>query len=202
MSARNTRPNRKDVRSSIIETAREIAATEGWSAVTVRKVAQSIGYTAPIIYEHFGSKDDMLRAILSDSHKLLFEQVNEAVQGQTEPRERLRAMCLAYWKFAFDTPELYKLMHGMDGARCADKAPMIHAQYIVTFVGNELTRFNPERINASNAEAHVVEAWSMLHGLIALELSGYVGKYAESEKVRSMVIDDLLYGLSQKSAAE
>lgn len=201
MSDKIPRPNREDVHSSIIKTAREIAATKGWSAVTVRKIAQSIGYTAPIIYEHFGSKDDMLTAILAEGHMQLFGQVNEAVASHTDSRERLRAMCMAYWQFAFEMPELYQLMHGMDGARCTDKAPLIHAQRIIEFVGSELIKFNPERINKSNVEAHVMEAWSVLHGLIALELSGYISKYAESETVRSMVVDDLLHGLSQKTVS-
>jgi len=199
MSDKIPRPNRKDIRASIVKTARQIAAEEGWSAVTVRKVAQNIGYTAPIIYEHFGSKDDMLTAILADSHKLLYTQVSQAIEGIDSSQDRLRAMCMAYWKFADETPELYKLMHGMDGARCVDKEPMTYAIEIVKIVGAELKRFNPSRINDSNVEAHVMEAWSMLHGYIALEMSGYVSKYASGEKVMKMIIEDLLIALRHDS---
>lgn len=199
MSDKISRPNRKDVRASIVKTARQIAAEEGWSAVTVRKVAQSIGYTAPIIYEHFGSKDDMFTAILADSHKMLFLSLTEALEGLETSQDRLRAMCMAYWKFADDYPELYKLMHGMDGARCVDKEPMTYAVQTVKLVGDEIKKFNPSRINDSNVEAHVMESWAVLHGFIALEMSGYVSKYASGEKVMRMIIEDLLIALRHDS---
>jgi AcrR family transcriptional regulator len=186
---RNRRPNRKEIRSSILQIAREIAAADGWSAVTVRKVAEQIGYTAPIIYEHFGSKDEMLDQILKEAYDGLHVSIVEATEKATTEDGRVRAIVMTYWGFAHNTPELYQLMYGMEGARATSEAARDYAQPIVKHVTNEIIRFNPERINKDNVLAVMIEAWSLLHGMIALDISGYIGRYMED---RSQLPDVLV----------
>lgn len=198
MSSKTSRPSREEVHASILLTVRDIAATNGWQAVTVRKVAERIGYTAPIIYEHFGSKDEMLAALLKEGNKILYESLLKAVSGAVEGEKRMRIVCHAYWDFAINFPELYKLMHGMDGAQCNDKSARASALPIMVFTRNELTRFNPDLINEQNVDLYVAEAWSALHGLIALHMSGYVDRYANAEQVLEMIITDMVEGLARR----
>src|SRR6478672_1548091 len=40
-------------RQLIIESARELAEAEGWSAVTTRRLADKIEYSQPVLYQHF-----------------------------------------------------------------------------------------------------------------------------------------------------
>jgi AcrR family transcriptional regulator len=51
------------VRSDIVKTAKEIARESGWTAVSIRKIAELIEYSPPILYEYFDSKDKLLEAI-------------------------------------------------------------------------------------------------------------------------------------------
>ena len=51
---------RQELKQAILEAAREIAAREGWQAVTIRKVADRIEYSPPTIYEHFANKEAIL----------------------------------------------------------------------------------------------------------------------------------------------
>jgi AcrR family transcriptional regulator len=32
----------------------------GWKAVTIRAIAQQLGYTSPLLYEHFRDKEEIL----------------------------------------------------------------------------------------------------------------------------------------------
>ena len=48
---------RQEIRQSILCAAREIAAEEGWQAVTTRKVAERIEYSQSTIYEYFENKE-------------------------------------------------------------------------------------------------------------------------------------------------
>jgi hypothetical protein len=41
----------------IIQTARQIAETDGWDAVTTRRLAETIEYSQPVLYSHFANKD-------------------------------------------------------------------------------------------------------------------------------------------------
>jgi AcrR family transcriptional regulator len=40
-------------RTDILAAARSIGLRMGWKAVTIRAVAQQLGYTSPLLYEHF-----------------------------------------------------------------------------------------------------------------------------------------------------
>jgi AcrR family transcriptional regulator len=199
MTSRNHRPTREEVRTSILQTAREIAASDGWPAVTVRKVAEQIGYTAPIIYEHFGSKQEMLTQILKQGYEQLYAVVVAAADGHTDSGERLYAMSVAYWDFAHDAPELYKLMYGMDRARSINKDSYLHARPLIDFVNQEFERLSPARATPENISALVIEGWSMLHGLVALDLSGSIAPYADGRKVLEQLIPDVLYALKRKA---
>jgi len=51
---------RQELRAGILAAAREIASSEGWQAVTIRKIAALIEYSPPVIYEYFASKEEIL----------------------------------------------------------------------------------------------------------------------------------------------
>ncbi|MEL6653646.1 MAG: helix-turn-helix domain-containing protein [Bacteroidota bacterium] len=51
-------------REAIMEAALEIAREESWEKVTIRKIADRILYTPPIVYEHFKNKDDLLKQLV------------------------------------------------------------------------------------------------------------------------------------------
>ena len=47
-------------RREIFAAARSIGVRSGWKAVTIREVAQQLGYTSPLLYEHFRDKQEIL----------------------------------------------------------------------------------------------------------------------------------------------
>jgi AcrR family transcriptional regulator len=200
MFPKNRRPNRQEVRTSILRTARDIAATSGWSAVTVRKVAERIGYTAPIIYEHFGSKDEMLTQILKEGYELLYASMIEAAEKHEDSYDRMYALAVAYWDFGHDTPELYRLMYGMETVYDSKKAEQYAAPLLV-FTTKEFMRYAPERATAQNVRMLAVEAWSMLHGLTSLDISGYVQQHTDGRRVLDTLIPDMLYALKRSPRA-
>src|SRR5947209_12933204 len=106
---------RQEMRQSILSAAREIAAEEGWQAVTTRKVAERIEYSQPTIYEYFENKEAILLALLSSGYEQLVTVMQEAFASTDDPEARLLAMSEAYWDFAFRSPELYQGMHGLAG---------------------------------------------------------------------------------------
>jgi AcrR family transcriptional regulator len=171
-----------------MQKAREIAAKDGWAAVTVRKVAERIGYTAPIIYEHFGSKDEMLNQMLKKGYDSLHDEILKAVDCCEQKEDRLRAMAMAYWNFAHETPELYQLMYGMEGARATSEAARDYAVPTAKLIAEELIRFNPAQINKSNVAIVIVEAWTIVHGMVALDISGYTERYIESNALPDVMV--------------
>jgi AcrR family transcriptional regulator len=61
------------MKQAILAAARDIAAQEGWQAVTIRKVADRIEYSRPMIYEHFENKDAVLLELMREGFRLRIE---------------------------------------------------------------------------------------------------------------------------------
>ena len=56
-------------RAKIISAARRIAELEGWPNVTVRRLADEISYSQPVLYGHFGSREGVLAAVAIEGFK-------------------------------------------------------------------------------------------------------------------------------------
>ncbi len=115
MSTTERRVRQKaEIRQRILDAARQIARDKDWNAVTIRSLADAIEYTAPIVYEHFENKDDVLLSIARQGHeeiKLAFDSV--MVQDLTA-EEKLVQLSMTQWKFATTQPEVFSLMHNPD----------------------------------------------------------------------------------------
>ena len=64
----------------------------GVEAVAVVPLARDLGVTRGSFYWHFGSRDELLAAVLDRWEREHSTQVLEAVAGIADPRERLRAI--------------------------------------------------------------------------------------------------------------
>ena len=97
-----------DTRKSILAAALQIVKQEGWAALSMRKIADVIEYTAPIIYEYFPNKEGILLELTRQGYINLGLKVKEARDSKTSAEEQLEAMWLAYWDFAFEEKEFYQ----------------------------------------------------------------------------------------------
>src|SRR6202000_2461457 len=109
---------KEEVRASILDTAWEMVVTEGWHSFSIRKIADAIEYSVPVIYSHFENKDAILLEFNRKGFALLTEALAAAKAGQTEPANQIRAMGRAYWKWAFANKEYYQLMFGLGIPTC------------------------------------------------------------------------------------
>jgi len=168
------RRERQELRRSILEAARAIAAREGWHAVTIRKVAERIEYSPPMIYQYFASKDDLLLALLREGFAELTARLRAAGAEAATPEESLTRVAEAYWVFAWDRPELYQVMHGLGGVPfgTADTPPEARAAFaalrdaVRPLVGDATATLDDD----------VDLLWGALHGLVALAMAGRIAE--------------------------
>lgn len=100
-------------RHRIFLAARDIVASEGASAVNIRRVAAEIGYTAPIVYQHFADKSDLLDAVMVDAYDRLATTLREATTQ--DPTRSPRTLVDAFLGFAETHRRMFLFMHGMGG---------------------------------------------------------------------------------------
>jgi AcrR family transcriptional regulator len=102
------------VRASILDAARKIAVAEGWHSVTIRKIADAIEYTPPIVYEHFENKEDLIKELVLSGFREMRVSLDQAIQTESNPKKILLMISMSQWDFAFNNTELYQLMFSLE----------------------------------------------------------------------------------------
>lgn len=166
---------RQELRQSILTAARDIAAREGWQAVTIRKVAEAIEYTPPMIYEYFASKEELLLTLLCEGFRQV-GQIIQAIQARGgSPEHVLMQVALAYWRFAFTSPELYQVMHGLGGVPFGTSQTPPEAQSVFAAVREVVHAvMSAHGVQRPDLDGDVDILWSTLHGLISLTMAGRI----------------------------
>jgi AcrR family transcriptional regulator len=62
----------------IVAAARELAETEGWEAVTTRRLAERVEYSQPVLYSHFKGMDAIMAAVAVEGFGDMAAELREA----------------------------------------------------------------------------------------------------------------------------
>lgn len=96
------RPGRvpRAVRSEqLLEVADRLFAERGFRGASMDELARRAGVSKPVIYDHFGSKEQLFAVCVRRTGEALAERVATAVRKESEPRARLRTGSIAYFRF-------------------------------------------------------------------------------------------------------
>lgn len=166
--------HKEEKRCNILEAALDIAKSEGWNSLSMRKIADAIEYTAPIIYEYFSNKEAILKELTRIGYKKLIAKLEEAKAEHDTPEKQLEAMWLAYWNFALAETELYQLMFGVEMNCCecetldipeSDIASEMYRDLIV-----EILDRNKQNYVSDDICKKYYTFWSVVHGLISINI--------------------------------
>ena len=183
---------KEETRLNILDAALEIVKEEGWNSLSMRKIADKIEYTAPIIYEYFANKEGILLELTRKGYIILAGEVRTALKKYTQPADQLEAMWIAYWDFAFKYKELYQLMYGVDMNCCELKKSMPESALVDDLIYDVIE----ELIDVDNRSEDFVcrkyyTFWSIIHGLISINL---VNK-GRNEEMNQRILKDALKGI-------
>lgn len=163
----------------IVAAARLIAETEGWSAVTIRRLAEEIEYSQPVLYAHFENRDAIVAAIALQGFGELAAALRRAAAESTAGRAALEAVAFAYLAFARENPAVYAAMFTIPtGLRFADTETRPELRQAFAALAAVV---DPAR---KDAELATETLWAALHGLSELERSGRIRDSARDERVR------------------
>ncbi len=195
MGIRERRQRQKAAtREGILTAALILAKNEGWQAVTVRRLAELVEYTPPIIYRYFASKDALFKELQNRGFDELNSRIAVVYAAAADPRERLIAMADTYIVFAYERPELYELMHGSSSAAVDLDSTLEQATSGASIIENCLEEWAASRsVSLRSIEDCVDIAWGLLHGLITVEMLGRIS--GGKDRVRTLAentIKDLL----------
>jgi AcrR family transcriptional regulator len=168
-------------RAQIISAARRIAELEGWSNVTVRRLADEISYSQPVLYAHFGSREGILAAVAIEG----FQELGLAMEKARKRVKRGNAVgsvAAAYLEFAASSPALYEVMFSLSlSVPFGDAATPPELR----FAFSQLL----ELFQGQNSKAEVLSElfWASLHGIAELSRTKRFPPSRQKERVRTLV---------------
>jgi AcrR family transcriptional regulator len=161
---------KKQVRHDIIKTARDIAKEDGWQAVSIRKIADVIEYSPPILYEYFDSKDKLLETIRIDGFATLRDEFERIKHLYRNPEKQLAEVAQSVWNFSVEQPEVFQVMFNLDGAYCQSKQVYIQEMNIKNNpVWEMIAMLRPKA--AEMVTKTYYEWWCLTYGFISITMT-------------------------------
>jgi AcrR family transcriptional regulator len=196
---------RQETRTRILDTARDMFASDGVESVTMREIAKRIEYTPTAIYHHFRDKQALI-AELVEQDFLAFSRALQKTASIADPLERLRAAGLAYVEFGLSHPSHYRVLF-MTPELAAKKSEVHTAhkghpgedayEYLRQTVGDAIAaaQLRPE-LKDRDMVAQIM--WAGVHGLVSLHIvhvGGQAIAWRDARKTARLLIDNAIRGV-------
>ena len=193
-----------EIREKILEAARDLFVSEGYEAVSMRKIADRIEYSPTAIYLHFKDKEAVMRELCDVDFLALAHELTE-IAGIADPLERLHATGTAYARFALEHPNHYRLMFMTPHPPLGEEERLIRKgnpeEDAYAFLkgiiaeGVAAGRFRPG-LDDSELLAQVM--WAGVHGVVSLQIAkcndDWVDWRPEEARI-GLMVETLIRGL-------
>lgn len=194
------------LRADIVDAADALLAEAGSSdRLSLRGIARSVGITAPAIYAHFATKDELLAAVLARRFGWLADALRAAEPGDSGPArggsrddeseaaiETVRARARAYVRFGLEHPAHYAALFGPT----ADHLGLAYAgspgEAVFAEVLTPVAAVLAERGSTDNPLDRATDVWVAVHGLVTLRSSQPSFVWGELDAQIDRLVDRLL----------
>ena len=185
---------KQEIRSLILEESMKLFVEEGFSKVSVRKIAERIQYSPTTLYLYFKDKNEILFYCCESGFKKMLEQ-NITLGLISDPIERLLQMGVNYLNFGLENPEFYDLMFIQEapmsalidmGAGWSSGDQALEALKMIVQDAMDKGLLVPAKV-----ETVAMAVWSMVHGLVSLAIRQRLDKLVAAEEVENTMHESL-----------
>ena len=189
--------SREEIQKMAIDAATKIVETEGFQALTARKVASKIGYTVGTLYHVFRNFDDLVIHMNAQTIDEMAVLIQKEIAKKRNPETRLRTMAAVYVDYATEHPDRWRLVfeHQAPGGLPTPELMKVRRDVMFEMVAENLRELSPNHIPQEVAHTATV-LWSGIHGICILALTGklYLGGAFSMTKLIDTLIDSVLNG--------
>jgi len=207
--ARRSDHTRDELKTLSLEAARRILDTKGYEAISVRSIAQEIGYSAGTLYNLFDGIDDLIIHMNAELLDDLFTALSgETITGDTE--HDIHRMLDAYFRFIGDRKAEWEAItdHALPNGKPVPDWYKTKLDRLMDLLAAVIRPAidGPDAAHISQQSAPIL--WASLQGIIALETSGKLKLLTpdSAKTLGGVLISNYLNGLKltahQKSATE
>lgn len=198
-------PRRADpqVRVALTEAAARLLNEEGPAALSTRRLAAEVGTSTTAVYTHFGSKPEMVRAMVAEGFDRLARRTKRVAKTDDTVRDLVN-LGWAYRRYALSDPHLYRIMFGRAVPEFqptpSDRQQGLPA--IEILVDGVQRAIDDGRLTVTDPWPAAITLWTAMHGIVSLELDGYLTMDPPFEAVPTMrrTMHDLIIGMGDEPA--
>jgi AcrR family transcriptional regulator len=179
--------------AEILRAAEALLLAEGGAGLSIRKLEERCGYSAPTIYHHFGDKRGLLDAVLEARFRAVYRLMRRIPRGD-DPARYLRRMARAFVRFALANPDHYRLLGAASGGASPAVPSAEAARELVKGALVDLAREGT--LWTDDVDAAFEVTWAMLHGLISLRIEQ--PQHAFAPNLTELALDTVEAGLLRR----
>lgn len=186
MATRKRNYHHGDLRAALLEAARALLTEGGIEALSLRAVARRAGVSAAAPYHHFKDKAELVSALERVVTARLAGVKRTALEGLSDPEDRLRALGVHFVCYSIAHPAEFRLLcrPEMRLPFDADGGEEDPSFQILLEIIDEMIAQGRWRVDRKVA---AVTAWSLVHGLASLLVDGPLRGLAQNpEQVRAL----------------
>lgn len=178
-----------ETRERILTHATELYLRDGFDGFSMRALARAVGVTAPALYRHYASKENLLHEIMGEAYRRLATDLYKALSERT-PRARFLGAIDGYVDFALSNPRLYEVLFAPPSMMGDGELPEdVEAQACA--VGQFFDDRVRECVAAGVLRDEYVgpSLWAHTHGMVSLYLRGRLEEKGidDDEKFRALL---------------
>ena len=165
---------KQELRQAILTAAGELFLEQGYERFSLRKVAESIGYSPTTIYLYFRDKDDLLFTVVDEGFERFGQQLAAAAASTEDPWERLIALGRAYIAFGLQNPVYYQLMFMQRTDFLTQRQVGESQPRIASFRALQQTvqqAIDAGVLRPGDVESYSDVFWALVHGMVSLAIS-------------------------------
>ncbi|MFG2720608.1 TetR/AcrR family transcriptional regulator [Streptomyces sp. NPDC048416] len=182
--------------ANLILTAARILQEEGPSALSTRRLAAAVGTSTTSVYTHFGGMDDLVKAVVQEGFRRLNDRMTQVAETD-DPVADVAALGCAYRANAMEHQYLYSVMFGgasLGGFALSDDERQ-HGRYTLeTLVGAVIRCMRAGRFRTDDPARVAHQMWIGVHGLVTLELGGYLIEPYDADTCFRTLVCGMLVG--------
>lgn len=99
-------------RRQLLDVALEVFGEQGFHPTSMNDVADAAGVTKPVLYQHFRSKRDLYREVLTDVGGHLLDAITKATAAASSPHEQVELGFAAYFRFVAANEAAFRVLFG------------------------------------------------------------------------------------------
>lgn len=170
--ARRSDHSRDEIREMALKAAVELVETDGFQALSTRKVASAIGYTVGTLYLVYKNLAELVLSINAETLDLIYQEMLDEIEKQAEDEEVDLGVARGYLQYALKHPQRFRMVYEHPAMTGVER-PLWYQQKLArnfSLAEESLRKLAPDKDDAY-IQLSAKGMWCGIHGMTVLALS-------------------------------